>query len=157
MRRVIAVIEVIGGLLGAVACAVSGKDTLEAGQGAVLAWVALVSLGSLVAGRMLWARKGAGVWLSCAVQAVQLPALDFPPFAYYLGLGLSLALGIQHMRPNPDGLTWGMIGRVRYGVDSWIGLGTTPNSLEDLYVGVNLVALVLLVGLAARGAPIRAD
>lgn len=143
--KTIAVIELIGGLIGVVYVALLGRSLLDVAGGAVsLAVFATVSLVSLAVGVLLLRAKRWGLLLSRFVQLVQVPVISLTPILYHLGLGIFLALGSYTIAPETGKLSFSVFFQWGLGADYVLALAS---QLPEQYIAANAFALLMLIGL----------
>ena len=141
--RLIAVTEVVGGILGIVVSA-GGLMPGSSSSGVIMSLLFLVLYALLVfAGVGLWRLRPGGGVLSVALQLAQVVHLALPRFAFLFfgGLGLIVGFGTDGLSASPF---WG----ARFRLAITHGWGTASEA-HPWSVSLNLVALACAVYLAA--------
>jgi hypothetical protein len=148
LDRVIAVIQIVGGVAGLTEIGEriyrDGLAIIAATQWLVLLAAALLMLLCIAAGALLWNRRAVGYGLSLLVQASQIPILYTAGIAYHFHmiarLPVTLVAGATAMSITPS---WGI------GLDPFRGalsLGFyLDTGLSGTIVALNLVPVVLCI------------
>lgn len=132
IRRSVAAYEILIGIIAFVAAAVARA------AGHWLGITIAVALGvvSLVAGVLLWQDRPIARALSLVVQALQIPQIAIPGIGQFgVGLGAAVTPNVGFI---PEQFQQPIYSSFRLG-----------SQVEGLYVGVNLLALVALILVAA--------
>jgi|SRR5882672_3681997 len=134
--KIIAGIELAGGVLGAVMVAfVAPKIAAQAHVSVLtlLPWLVPPFALSLVAGGLLWRGGSAGEILSFINLALQIPVIATPLLSYFFNSGVALRVWL-----GPDGPGWFLF------LGSQFHINFAPTSAGVL-IGANVVALALLI------------
>ncbi|OWJ66867.1 hypothetical protein [Inquilinus limosus] len=148
LDRVIGVIQIVGGIVGLTELGEriyrDGTAIIAPTQWFVLTGAALLMVLCIVAGALLWKRRGLGYGLSLLVQAVQIPIVYAGGVAYHFHMIARLPLTVV-----ADGGAMSITPAYGIGLDPFQGalslgvyLGT---GLAGTIVAVNLVPLVLCI------------
>lgn len=148
LDRVIAVIQIVGGIIGLTEVGErifrDGPAIIAPTQWAVLAAAALLMVLCIVAGALLWRRRGLGYALSLLVQAVQIPIVYAGGVAYHFHMIARLPLTVV-----ADGGAMSITPSYGVGLDPFQGalslglyLGT---GMAGTIVAVNFVPVVLCI------------
>lgn len=139
MRKTIAVIEVVGGILSllSVIFAILQFKIVHLANGfPLLSLLTFFVFGliNLFAGINLWRGKKSGYIASIIIQLVQLIRIQSPYFHYlfYSILGIIISFSKTGMMPF-----------VGFGTSNFISL--SPQPVTTLFIGINIIALILLL------------
>lgn len=135
LLRLIAAAEMVGGAWGIYRVGVLLQRSGWTMMTALVCTVLTLVFGLfLVAGILLWRRRPAGIWLSVAVQALQLPHIVTSPFGFLLGSPASVAVGLSGDWTWQSSTLWHP------------GIGFSIDSEVELaWIGANLLALAALL------------
>ena len=143
--RLIALLELLGGVWGLYRlAALVQRNPWSAALVVVASLFTLIFLLFITAGVLLWRGRPLGLWLSLAVQALQLPHIISGPFGFFFASPASVAVGLSgDFAPQISALWHPGMG---FAIDS---------EVELTWIGVNLLALaaiLILVRLRRRPA-----
>ena len=148
LDRVIGVIQIVGGIVGLTEIGEriyrDGTAIIAATQWLVMLGAALLMVLCIVAGALLWKRRGLGYALSLLVQAVQMPIVYAGGVAYHFHMIARLPVTVV-----ADGGAMSITPSYGIGLDPFQGalslgvyLGT---GLAGTIVAINLVPVVLCI------------
>ncbi|KGM35909.1 hypothetical protein [Inquilinus limosus] len=148
LDRVIGVIQIVGGIVGLTEIGEriyrDGAAIIAATQWLVMLGAALLMVLCIVAGALLWKRRGLGYALSLLVQAVQIPIVYAGGVAYHFHMIARLPLTVV-----ADGGAMSITPAYGIGLDSFQGalsLGFyLDTGLAGTIIAVNLLPLVLCI------------
>lgn len=148
MRKIVALVEIVGGLLilgaflflsgilvGHINSSLKTQGVTEWSWSIVLSLLIPVLFGCLVllAGINLWRNKRSGYKLSILAQVVQLFIVQSPSFYYAFYTLASVSISFSKL---------GIL--TNYGLGTSFLISTHPQPVAVLFIGINLIALILL-------------
>jgi hypothetical protein len=131
----VAALELAGGVWGLVRVgALLRRNGFTVSSIVVAGVLGLVFVLFIAAGALLWRGGALGLWLSVAVQALQLPHIVTSPFGFLFGAPLSFAAGLNADAHLMTSALWhpGM----GFSIDSEVPVA---------WIGLNLIALAALL------------
>jgi hypothetical protein len=148
LDRLIAVIQILGGLVGLSEIGAQiyrdGPAIVAAVQWAVLVGAALLMLLCIAAGALLWKRRPIGYGLSLLVQAIQIPIVYTAGVAYHFHMIVRLPVTVV-----ASGAAMSITPSYGVGLDPFQGalsLGIYLNTgLAGTIVALNLVPVILCI------------
>jgi hypothetical protein len=131
----VASLELVGGVWGLIRVGgLLSRNGFTASSIVVAGVLALVFILFIAAGALLWRGGSLGVWLSVAVQSLQLPHIVTSPFGFLFGAPLSFAAGFDGSgRLMTSSL---LHPGMAFSIDGEVPVG---------WIGVNLIALAALL------------
>jgi hypothetical protein len=135
--------QLVAGLFGTTFVLLVYQSRPDEPSAAVVADIVLsCGLLSTTAGALLLLDRRGGWQLSVLTQALQIPAFSLAGFAYYMGLGVFLAVGGYVPTFAESGVELASHVQLGLGTESFIALG---GSMERQYAAANVVALGALI------------
>lgn len=151
-RKVIASLEVIGGICGLIVLWLQLREkSLSTGLIVLAAIIAGIYVLALVAGVLLWRGVRAGHRLSVLVQIAQLPKLATTKIIYMMSFGFDFAV-IAAQSPGPSG--YGIVFDAKFGAFHQLFVDN-PN--VNLACGLSIVSVVFLLALQKKSVAVDSE